>query len=42
MNRDLFEELWKKTEDVFEGLQTIESKTLRFSLQRRSAYHYSP
>ena len=28
MNRDLFEEIWKKTGDVFEGLQTIESKVL--------------
>lgn len=28
MNRDLFEELWKKTGDVFDGLQTIESKVL--------------
>ena len=28
MNKDLFEEIWKKTGDVFEGLQTIESKVL--------------
>ena len=42
MNKDLFEKLWKKTEDVFEGLQTIESKVLnrRLPIQRRSAHNY--
>ena len=28
MDKTLFEEIWKKTGDVFEGLQTIESKVL--------------
>ena len=28
MDKTLFEEIWKKTGDVFKGLQTIESKVL--------------
>jgi len=28
MDKTLFEEIWKKTGDVFDGLQTIESKVL--------------